>query len=375
MNPVTTPHGAPAPQAAFNPLFLDRGQVPSLLPATGALRWLWACRALDRTRRFRLLPAGEVAPRAGDVVLAEVTKIRNHTRIMTTENERLRLYEGDVLVGVFGSRYATDAFEAEVETVDSLHLLTGAGMMGTVRSHHATVKPPTELRFLGYLGAGPGERINLKQELLPEVHPVGATCPVIFVVGTGMNSGKTTAMARLVKGLLRQGLRVAACKLTGSVSHRDQYEMRATGAHHVRDFSDYGFPSTYLCERDELARLFRAMIGEAARALPDVAVVEIADGVLQRETALLLEDAEVRSQICGVVLTAGCALSALQGVAEVERYGHRVAAVSGLITNAPLFVREFGARRPDVPVGSSAGGGNELAALIAHHVKQHAQAA
>ena len=161
---------------------------------------------------------------------------------------------------------------------------------------------------------------------------------------------------------LHQGLRVAACKLTGSVSHRDQYALRGTGAHHVRDFSDYGYPSTYLCERDELTALFDAMMADAAAAVPDVTVVEIADGVLQRETMLLLEDDYVKQRIHGVVLTAGCALSALRGVEEIERRGHQVVTVSGLITNAPLFVREFDAHRPDVPVASSTDDGAALAA-------------
>ncbi len=194
---------------------------------------------------------------------------------------------------------------------------------------------------------------------------------VVFVVGTGMNSGKTTTAAALVKALLMQGLRVVACKLTGSVSHRDAFEYMATGAHEVWDFSDYGFPSTYLCSKDELRSLFWAMLDDAARNLPDIVVIEIADGVLQRETQLILADVDIRRHINGVVLTAPCSASALQGVAQLKAHGHQVMAVSGIITNSPLFMREITCY-DDVPVASSKTPANELAALIMPHVEVNA---
>ena len=248
-------------------------------------------------------------------------------------------------------------------------------MIGTVRSRHTSMKAPTELRFAGYLSRDGHAPLNLIQALQRGPRSFAPVSPILFVVGTGMNSGKTTTTAKLVKGLLNQGLRVAACKLTGSVSHRDLYALRGTGAHHVHDFSDYGYPSTYLCERDELTALFDAMMADAAATVPDVTVVEIADGVLQRETMLLLEDDYVKQRIHGVVLTAGCALSALRGVEEIERCGHQVVLVSGLITNAPLFVREFDALRPDVPVASSTDDGAALATTMQAHLQTCLEAA
>ena len=332
------------------------------------LKWTWSCRALDPEQDYQLIREETPGPRVGDIALVQVEAISNHTRIMTTDNERLRLYPDDVLVGVFGNRYATDAFEAEVRVVDELHLLTSAGMIGTVCSKHQSIKMPTQLSFLGYLTDETGQRLNLKDlQFRPTVphHPLNN---IIFTVGTGMNSGKTTTTAKLVKALLRKGLRVAACKLTGSVSHRDLYELRATAAHDTRDFSDYGFPSTYLCSQEELVRLFYTMMTDASRVRPDVTVVEIADGVLQRETRLLLESTEIRRQVSGVVLSAPCALSAIKGVEQIGCYGHKIVAVSGIITNSPLFVREF-LNQSSVRVGSSVGTGDDLAELVMEHLQ------
>ena len=364
-NPAMTPIQPPTRSASPRLTPISRPAVRANgLPDELPPKWGWACRGLDIQTPVHL--AGEEAgpPEPGDVVLVQVEKIGYHNKLTTRVQNRLRLYVGDLVMGAFGHRYATDAYEGEVRTTDDLCLLTGAGMVGTLRSKHAQKASPTRLRFRGFLADEAGRKVNLKRLLFQPTRSDGAALAgrVILMVGTGMNSGKTTSGAKLVRGLLGRGLRVAVCKLTGSVSRLDRYEMESTQAHDVRDFSDYGFPSTYLAPREELLGLFRAMLADAARAEPDVVVMEVADGVLQRETAMLLHDADVQRAVGAVVLSAACALSALGGVREVERHGLRVATVSGTITSSPLFMREFGARS-EVPLGSSADDGDALAAL------------
>lgn len=335
-------------------------------PPTADPKWSWSCRAVDPRLDYELLPADGASPRVGDAALVRVTTVGHHTRVTTADGHKLRLYPDDVLAGVFGHRYATDAFEAEVRTTDELHLLTDAGMLGTVLTRHKDTGRPTGVRFLGYLPDATGRRTNLKALLFRPTAGGGPPANVLLVVGTAMNSGKTTAAAKLVKALLRQGRRVAACKLTGSVCQRDRGEFHATGAHHTRDFSDYGFPSTYLAGAEELIALFETMLADAADARPEVTVFEIADGVLQRETRLLLAHSAVRRRTGGVVLAAPCSASALFGAGHVAGLGHALVAVSGRLTNSPLSVREFAAGST-VPVASSAGDGGELAEAVARH--------
>jgi dethiobiotin synthetase len=307
-------------------------------------------------------------PRPGDVALVEVESVGNHTALVSNHNERLRLYSGSLFTGVFGNRYATDVFEATVESTDNLCMLTNAGMIGTVRSRNRDAKAPTRVRFKGFVTDREGLRLNLKSRFFRPAAPRTNTRNVILVVGTGMNSGKTTTACRLLKGLADRGTRVAAFKLTGSVSHRDLLEMRSASPVLARDFSDYGFPSTWQCEDDELLSLFHTMMADAEQVDPDVIVMEIADGVLQRETTLLLRNDEIRSRTAGVLLTAPCALSALEAVREVREAGHEPLAVSGIINNAPLFVREF-SNRSQVPVLSSLDGCGELASAILASVR------
>jgi hypothetical protein len=354
----------PIPAVAFPSLTLQTERPVGLAMEAALPRWSWACRIVQPgATQILAHPLGHV-PAPGDLAVVQVEEMGYHERITTQDNLRLRIYPGDRIVGVFGNRYATDAYEGEVDGLDDLSLLTAGGMIGTVRSRHRSVKRPTRVKFLGYVAHANGEVVNLKTAAFQKAKPTHSPRNLIAVVGTGMNAGKTTSCVKLIKALSQQGLRVAACKLTGSVSNRDQDEMRSASATQVLDFSDFGFPSTYLCGKDELLDLYGTMMAGLEPANADVTVMEIADGILQRETAMLLEDAALRQQLSGVVLAADNALSARYAVSRLESLGHRVLAVTGVLTSSPLCMREF-AEIAATPVASSAGDATLLGETVA----------
>ncbi len=324
-------------------------------------KWSWACRILGRFNYN--LDMSTDAPRAGDLGLFRVKNIGYHSTIVCTNNKKLRIYDGDQFVGVFGNRYATDALEGEVISLENLSLLTAAGMAGTVKSKHRGFGKTTDVEFVGYLSDDDGRRVNLKELKFQKTDAVAKPKNLVIVVGTGMNSGKTTSARLLIKSLSDRKLRVAACKLTGSVSNRDQDEMRSAAAAITIDFSDYGFPSTYLCPRQELLDLFNTMISDLLKADPDIIVMEIADGVLQRETAMLIEDPSIKDVTRGIILSADSSTSALYATEVLKKAGHSIVAVTGSITSAPLFVKEF-KQSSDIPVLPSFKSGDKLADAV-----------
>jgi len=340
----------------------DAGRSAAATP--GLIQWSWACRRLASLPYGSLEPAASAAPVPGDVALMRVEKTVFHKFLTTAENRRMRLYPGAQFFGVFGNRYACDAFEAEVTGSDNLSLLTAAGMVGTVKSKHHSAADPTQVTLLGYVRNAEGGRLNLKAQLFRPAAARRRPRNLIYVVGTGMNSGKTTTAARLTNGLTNVGLNVAACKLTGSVSNRDQDELAAAASHRAIDFSDFGFPSTYLCSKEELLKLFDAMTAEVAAVDPDVVLMELADGLLQRETAMLLSEPEVQQAARGLVLSAESALSALWGADRLRRLGYRIIAVSGKFTSSPLAMEEYRQNDSDIPVICSADTGAELATRV-----------
>ena len=79
-----------------------RGEIIHVLQPGVEVREGWLDYVIDE---FEDKVVGAVAPLIVDV--------KDDERIMTADHERLRMYEGDLFVGVMGNRYATDAFEAE----------------------------------------------------------------------------------------------------------------------------------------------------------------------------------------------------------------------------------------------------------------------
>lgn len=290
--------------------------------------------------------------------------------MVTKDEKKLRLYENDLFVGVFGNRYATDGFEGRVRTLDKLSMLTGAGMVGTVRYRHQSMKRSTKLNFAGFLIDQNKKRINLKTMNFHK-QPILKQIPqnLILVVGSGMNSGKTTTASKLINGLSKEGIKIAACKLTGSVSNRDKNELSSASANHIVDFSDYGFPSTYLCKKEELQTLFRTMLAEIEQKSPDVVVVEIADGILQRETKMILKDKEIQSITKGIILAADSAPSALFSSEQLQKYGYQIIAVSGAITSSPLSSKEF-EKNSDIKLVSSVDSGTYLSNSVLEFIKR-----
>ncbi|MFN7053195.1 MAG: M10 family metallopeptidase C-terminal domain-containing protein, partial [Gemmobacter sp.] len=145
-----------------------------------------------------------------------------------------------------------------------------------------------------------GTPINLDRFALPPTLRA-AEIPVIFVLGTAMNSGKTTATAQLTLGLRRAGYRVAALKGTGTGAFGDYNEYADTGAHWVADFTDAGMVTTYREPLDRVKQGLDLLLGHAAEQGCQIAVMEIADGLFQLETGALVADPWLRDRMAGMV--------------------------------------------------------------------------
>jgi hypothetical protein len=208
-----------------------------------------------------------------------------------------------------------------------------------VASRHAGVRSPTRLRVLGLVGDERGRPVSQRDFGLKRLGDE-PTRGVILVVGASMSSGKTTLGGMLARALSRAGLRVAAAKLTGTAASKDPRFYVSCGASPVLDFVDAGYPSTYLLDPEELNQLQRVLLSQLRATRPDYIVLEVADGIFQRETAMLLRSAEFRAAVDHVFFAANDSLSAESGVRHLREYGLPLRAVSGVLTKAPLAIRE-----------------------------------
>ena len=111
---------------------------------------------------------------------------------------------------------------------------------------------------------------------------------------------------------------MAAGKITGTAAGKDSRFYEACGARPVLDFTSAGYPSTYMSGLKELLGIYHIILGNLQAANPDYIILEIADGVFQRETCMLLESAEFRQSVDHVFFAASDSLSAESGVRSIR---------------------------------------------------------
>lgn len=311
---------------------------------------------IDRATRAystRRVPAGmmrclrdDLAPAAGDLVLARVESVGQHKRLHTVDGGRKTLFPGDLVVVAYAHRYAPNQFEAHVpRDLSVCDLAAGGGIAARVVSRHARMRTPTRLHPLGLVASeADGVPLNVAGFALePPVVRAPLSIPVMAVVGTSMDAGKTTTAAHLVRGLSNQGQRVGYAKVTGTAAAGDPGLLRDAGAHAVLDFTDVGYASTYRLPNRAIESVFEDLLLHLAATGVDSIVIEVADGLLQRETQALLESAAFGRRVQGIVFTAADSLGAAGGIQWLKERRLPVVAMSGRLMTAPLQVREAAA--------------------------------
>lgn len=313
--------------------------VPLAHDLRAQLRISYALHRVPLERMATLLPPPE-AVAAGDIVLARVEAMGRNTTLELAGGRRCDLHEGDVLGVVFGNRYATRLFEGYARANgECCDLLAVGGLCGLVETKYATVSDPTRLRILGAAGDAAGHPLRLRDFALSPSSG-GPRPRVLAVCGSSMDAGKTHAAMHLILGLRQSGVPVAGIKLTGTATGSDTWSLLDAGAVVALDFVDGGFPSTYLASLEDLLDLFDRLVGHAASRGAEWVVMEIADGLLERETAALLQCARFTRNIDAWVFATGDPLGAVGGVSILEGWGIRPLVVTGKVSMSPLGVRE-----------------------------------
>ena len=321
-------------ESKLNVTFIDEAKVPA------ETKWAFTTRRVNREHVAGFSTAFEHAV-SGDLILVQVVRISSHKRAQLASGRPSELSEGDYIVACVGDRYAPDQFEGRgVIDAEKCDLLAGGGIVGKMNLSHAKMPPPTRVKPIGLLTDENGDTINIASYGLKEgIAPQDLT--VICVVGSSMNAGKTTATASLAHGLTKAGYKVAGIKATGTGAFGDYNAMLDAGLHYVADFTDAGMATTYLQPIESIERGLAALLNDAKQKGAEIAVVELADGIYQKETAELLEQSEaLRSVVNGVIFACGDAVSAVGGVRHLRAIGYDPIAVSGMVSMSPLAVSE-----------------------------------
>ena len=323
-----------------------RGLTSIPLRAESPIKWGSVTKILsDKPRTWREL-AGQLLPcdrepQAHDVMIGHVMEMGRHTGIELDNGRKSNLYLGDLVALAFGNRYATNQYEGEVPGYQSTyHMLSQGGVCGRVVSAAFNMSSPTVIQPLGYLADEFHQVVNLRN-YAPQVQPATARPIIIVAVGSSMDAGKTTMASSIIHGLVQAGNRVNAGKLTGTACVKDLLAMSDAGAMRVMDFNHVGFASTFKSSREELHAICDTMISELSQSAPDFLVLEIADGIIQKETQAVisyLQACELCDHFCLAVHDALAAPACV----DILRSGWGIVPtlLSGMVTISPLSTAE-----------------------------------
>jgi len=286
-------------------------------------------------------------PEVGDVIYGKVLNLGQHGQI---ENKNGRLHtitEGVKSLFVFGNRYAPDYYEGFVPQLMSneIELIARSGVVGKVNVKNNKIKEPTIIKVLGYLIDKDGKVVNTKNfnMIVPSNKKISSKrAKLILNVGTSMNSGKSMSAAACCSVLSSLGHNVRFSKVTGTASLKDILNTQDRGAEIVNDFTFMGYPSTYMLAEEELLNIFNSIDLKIANNFKNYWVVEFADGILQRETKMLLRNEMVKKRIHKLIFSADSAFGAIGGITVLQnKFNLSPDAISGVCSSSPLMIREL----------------------------------
>lgn len=213
--------------------------------------------------------------RRGDYIAVEMLPggLETYT-VETPDGSGGAVGPGDVIIGALGTRAATLQVTGSWEEVGDeleMHTLTRAGVFGKRTSAALESDPVADVAYLGHL-VRDGRALNMEDFVKPtEKRELEA--PVILIIGTSMDSGKTVTGVAMVRELVEMGRKVVACKVTGVGRLKDILAMKEAGAAAIADFVDVGLPSSVV-PREEYAEALELLLSKVAAEEPDVVVIE-----------------------------------------------------------------------------------------------------
>jgi hypothetical protein len=335
-------------------------------------------RIASSTRNARLgaevLIGPDIVAEEGRIIAVSIASDKAiYNQVEDPTGRLIRLRSGDVLAGVLGARRALRGYEGEVPERlapgDTVEVLNLGGVLGRCTAGNPDLGPPFAAEVLGAVLAFPklgdrvGEPATIRDGAVQPADDLADGPPVVAVVGTCMDAGKTVAAGEVIRGLSRAGRRVAGVKLTGVSLRRDALAMIDAGAVEALTFTDAGVVST----DDTAARpTAYGLLNELAqRVKPDVIVAEFGDGILgEYGVARLLADPAIVGRVAAIVCCAPDQVGAW-GAVEILRstFDLKPTAISGPATDNEVgcrFIRD----RLGLPAANARSGDGRLAAIV-----------
>jgi hypothetical protein len=279
----------------------------------------------------------------GDVCAFELARSQSSPiMVEDTFGRAMSLLPGDVFLGTPGHRESNRILVGGVPkrglAPGGLYwVLSDCGIVGELTS--ATGRARSFLaraKYLGTIAGEDGQAMTMKQFATPAPRRVsdhGAKIAVI--VGTSAEVGKTTAGLTLLRGLLKKGFQTAVLKATGTSAIAEIASYQDYGADCVFDCVDFGLPSTYPSNRNDMVRVFDRALDTCLSIPAEALLIECGGDMLAANIPVFLRRLTRRRRRVKVVLAAPDAVGAFGGTQKLRDMGLSVDLITGPCTDTP----------------------------------------
>ena len=186
----------------------------------------------------------------GDVVVIKtLEEHEKYGKLELIDGTLSKINKGDLIIGVLGERKALAGIVGivpkKVKSNDVLDILNIGGVIGKAVSWNKDfVQSPIPVKVIGNVMVN-DKKLNIHDSIQKLDLVLIKTAPLIVIMGTAMNVGKTTATVKLIQSIKNKTkLNLVAAKLSGIAAQKDILAMKKAGASQVLSFLDVGISST-----------------------------------------------------------------------------------------------------------------------------------
>jgi len=297
----------------------------------------------------------ELPPRAKSIVVESVC------------GRKMILAPGDVFLGTAGHRESTRWVVGGVPKRGLVPgtvywVLAECGVVGEFRGESPLQKSHVgEATYVGSIAGSDGRALNIDQFVaVADARPPGRQPPVLLIVGTSAEVGKTTAGSVVLRSLKSRGARsITALKATGTSSLAELAVYRDYGATRVFDCVDFGLPTTYPTGRRGMEEFFSRALDTCLSFPADGIVIECGGDLLGGNVPVFLGCLKQRRADAKVILAAADAFGAAGAKRMLEEdAGLSVTLITGPCTDTPTL-RERTVAMCGVPAINMSGGSDK----------------
>lgn len=283
-----------------------------------------------------------IIPQEGLVIIVEALSDEGKNNVLEVTTGRLgKLVKGDVVPAVLGKRRALKEYSGDIPSKlkpgDELYWLCESGLVGEINGVNERWGIPMKVKVLGTL-LDDDKTLNTKNFAIPWKKDVEKSVPIVAVLATCMDSGKTTLICKLAEHFRNNGIKVTGAKLTGVAFMQDPLKMKDNGIDTVIDFVDAGLPSTCGNAADAVAAAC-GVVTKINKSKPGLILAEFGDGIIgEYNVQSIITHPSFKKHIVMTIVAANDLMAAWGAKKKMEELGFQIDVLTGPAVNSQVGI-------------------------------------